>query len=334
MDYILLLKNDKSIEYKKLNDKINFKDIKYLMVPINEYGLDTYVLLKPNYYIKHFHSAKISYQLMITEIDDTTGELANKLVFQENSKEVTSLYEFINSMHSINRIEYINSLFKCDSESLKRYFVFNKFKIEVRGKDSILFHYKSKLKKDSIASTSALLSKLETVFKLEELKDEHLILNKNLWSIEKSYPENGVYSIYLYGTKSFYNVDYDTLALFKSIRSASFNTDQSICNRKGESKIKLNDFDYIDYYYHSLWYFETERILEYLVYYNMTRIITDNISELITFNEVIGSIKTFTTVTLEIFGDTDKQILILPEINNPLRYFINKLIEFGVTKNE
>lgn len=326
MKYILLLKKDYSMEYCEINDSISFKNVKYIMMPINQYNLDTYVLIKPNFYLKHFTKVKLRYQLSVIEINGN-GKSENKLYFPETEKEYRTLYETVNGLHSIQRIEYINSISNCDSFS-QRYLVFNKFRLDAFEDDMMIYSYKPKLKNNKTIYPSNISEKINDFFSLEEITDRHLILNKNKWTIENCYPKNDVYSLYLKGTHSFYNIDFDNLALIKGIRSVMIITDQIIY---GENEYQPYDSDL---YYQDLWYFETERILEYLVYYNMIKSITTLITELIQFGELTNSVKFTSMLEIELFDQDDISIAIIDEIKNPLKYFINKLIEIGVDKNE
>lgn len=327
MKYILLLKKDFSVEYCELNDPISFKNVKYIMMPINQYNLDTYALIKPNYYLKNFTKVKLKYQLTVVEINNN-GSSENKLYFPEMEKEYKTLYELVNGMHSIQRIEYFNSIANHDDSFTQRYLVFNKFKLEIFEDAGLIYFYKPRLKHRKTIYPSNISEKISDFFNLEEIIDGHLILNKNKWSIEKCYPKNDVYSLYLKGTRSFYNIDFDNLALIKGVRSVMIISDQII---SGDNTYPYNSSDM---YYQELWYFESERILEYLVYYMMIKSISTLITELIHFGELTNRAKFISMLEIETFDQRNISIALIDEISNPLNYFINKLIELGVDKNE
>lgn len=108
-NFIFILK-DESVKIKSNFDKFlhkNYQMIKYLLIPINDHS---FIMHKPKEYMKTFHHGKVEFQMCIMH-DDIISYL-----LELTSKELSSIVDLFQYIHSLNRIIYCNKLANC-SES-------------------------------------------------------------------------------------------------------------------------------------------------------------------------------------------------------------------------
>lgn len=197
-NFIFMLK-DKSVEIKSNFDKFlskNFQLIKYLLIPIND---KSFVMHKPKEYMLQFHHGKVEFQMCIMH-DDIVSYLSDT-----TSKELTSIIDLFQYIHSLNRIIYCNKLGNCNDMPCYEKIDFVYFNINLYDKaNQEIYSCKMDLKTEKGQfGPIEILERISSIYKPIRQFENNFLYIDDKWGFTK-FPSDkyNVYGILLPYTKS------------------------------------------------------------------------------------------------------------------------------------
>lgn len=260
--------------------------IKYILIPISN-STDSFIIQKPNKYMKIFHHATVQIEFIVIEksfiLEDYGEKISNVNLV---SKEFTSLLEFYQYLHSLNRIRYFNKISNSNESAIYDIIDFSKFQITIYDKENKVVYKKDMnlVNQKGTFGVDEILIKIQKVYDpillkkftnkkfTENLKTLHLV--PIFMPYTKSvlfYPSNLVQYLSnniksLYGSIMVNNTKYDSINLEDS-------EELILCK-----SIVSNNIRFCDY-----WSFEIGNYVEYITYINymneLFRIISNVIDE-------------------------------------------------------
>lgn len=307
---------------KKLMQHVD--DIKYILIPIDERET-AYILHKPLSFMLHFHKAVISYESVVVQhsyIMDNFGQCYTPM--HKITKEVSSIVELFQYLHSIDRLSFCNKLSSSNDSLNSEMIDFTYFNLELFDRNGKCFH-KEKM---DLTNQNGNFGPREILLKIKNVynpintfykEDDILTIDSksNTWDrinhLKMRY-EECVVGINLPLTRSFSLLPSDIFQFMKSsIKSVySYNL---IYNRNvisdEEAEEKREEFENTgekivsSVRYNDMWTHVTYDWLEYLVYINdfynnMTAIIEINDYMEITGEYIVKSVIQIETFDMEI----------------------------------
>lgn len=140
MEECLFLFKDHSFTMvkKKFQKKLirHIDDIKYLLIPINE-DESAFILHKPLSFMRNFHKAVISYESIVIQhsyITENFGQYFTPM--HKITKELNSIIELIQYLHSIDRLSFCNNLSNSNDSLNSEIIDFIHFSLEIFDKDN------------------------------------------------------------------------------------------------------------------------------------------------------------------------------------------------------
>ena len=127
-----------SMVKKKIQKKLNkfIDDIKYILIPIDNEET-AYILHKPASFMRYFHRAVISYESVIIQhsyIMETFGQYYTPM--NKITKEVTSIIELFQYLHSIDRLSFCNKIASSNDSLNSEVIDFTYFNLEIFDRDN------------------------------------------------------------------------------------------------------------------------------------------------------------------------------------------------------
>lgn|SRR5574343_96374 len=228
---ILLMKSGKIKIIKEKSFEYSSK-IKYVLIPIESYDSNTYILLKANP-IMDFESVKLHVVLNYIWDDDYNDESYNK-EFACINKEYTSIVELYNMIHSIYRIKFVNNVmsYSTDFENINA-IVPTQFDIDFLLKDKSHYRksFNSKINAvldDSGAEILSLITSIKDFYNSADKElhnSDNVVINQytNTWEFTSKISDaNCIYGLRLHDTASIYFVPYDIVSILDNINSSVF----------------------------------------------------------------------------------------------------------------
>jgi hypothetical protein len=316
---ILLFKDNSLSQYSNLSKKklVKNKDnIKYLLIPI--IGNDNlYIMHKFKDYMTEFTHAHISFTSVvirhshINEDGDTVYKILSSV-----DKEIYTIEEFLQYLHSLNRMKYINKL----SDSIESYefdiVEFIDFNLTIYKKDDILHEYHFN---DHLGPVD-ILNRLKRIFRPINIKDKYLYLNfyDDVWKFDSKLKiNNSLIGIPLYSTSSYQILVGDMVdilqSIIKDIYCSSVIYNPEVDEIDEETEIAHVDciseflFNFGSIRFHDIWVHCINDYLEYITY--LPNIYTNLLSyaELIDLDDIKNVYKMKSTMTISTYGDTSRK---------------------------
>lgn len=326
MRKIIILNKDHSIEMvKRVKNKILDK-CEYLLVPIEEYDIGSFVMLKPNKYLSKFEYAKVSFSSIITkeyqDIDFDHAKERNIYTLDTVSKTLYSLVEFINYMHSLNKLVYINSLanageFEASVSSIK----FSYFNIEIYDKKDLIYSVKleypeyQNLYPDNILYMPQIKKLYDPIIQDEEngyTRKDYIRIKNNKWKFKSNFTDDGIYGVSLFKTKSIYFTVPEVFQVFDLCKtlycgnfqynSHDYENHYSIEEIAKEWPEIYEDTDLPDTYgfrTYDVWYSDTSSMIEYIIHLKCIYFILGAMTEYETFQNYTGKITSYSALEIE-----------------------------------
>ena len=303
----LLLKDNTIRTCKKvLQKEINkfHKAIQYILTPIGDTN-NSYIIHKVKDYMLNFTRAEVSFTPLIIRnsyiIENETSYKLLPTVY----KELTSLEELLQYLHSLNRIRYCNKISNSNESSEYDITEFISFDIVIYHNKDIIYekHFKDQLGPIDI------LERIKDIYNPIVKEDKVLNIRDEKWSIDKS-PMKGsnLLGIPLLYTKSYQFFSIDILEILTStIRDVYC---ASMIYNPNIDEVDIIDADYISEYlfnsgsmrFHDLWSHVMNDYLEYITYLPTlyTNLIT--CAELMDLSDSPRIYKIKTSIMLTLFG--------------------------------
>lgn len=221
MEKYILLKKDKSVETLKVDKRLPLNECSYILVPIMEFDVGTFVAFEPDKIWNKISKVVITFEMAIIKADGENEKALSIQICNSLNKECYSLYDTVNYLHSLNRLFYINTF--CYGNEFGEYtnIEFTKFQITAFDKKDILYEYSFDGKSDKKKSPEDILKKIKLFYNPTFPMDtDYLYISNNKWDIKKNIKNvNAIYGVGLPDTKSIIFLEYQILTLFQNIKS-------------------------------------------------------------------------------------------------------------------
>lgn len=311
MSKFVFMLSDNTVKIKSNFQKFfnnNFHKIKYLLIPIND---QSFIMHKPKEYMLYFHHCIVEFQMCILH-DDIVSYISN-----QTSKEINSIIELFQYLHSLNRLIYCNKLEYSNEAQFYERTEFSYFKITIFDKNNDeLFNKKMDLKTEK--GKFGPLEVLENISKIynpvTKFSNTYLYIDDE-WGFN-NYPINDrqLYGVLHPYTKSisFYKTP-DLQKLLNSVKTcyfcvSTYNPDivnDDYCEDKllsfSDNVVNSHDCNWAI----RIFDFWTNDISAYLEFIEYSYYIRDNskiISELNDFNEIKNQYKSSISYEIELFS--------------------------------
>lgn len=318
---LIILNKNHTIEIIKEKKFRYSNKMKYILIPIIEYGIDSYIMLKPNKFM-NFTKAEIEIEMAFKVFID--GE-STEFYFPIINKEVFSIIELYNYLHSLNRYSYFNDIMGFIINDVIEILTITKFKITLFNNKDIIYekdieneyeNYEDELYGDGNGPILKIYNLLKDIYTLKDkdIYKKYLFLSedKNEWKIEENFykkNENSIIGIDLYNSSSIYFMTALELAFIKneldSIYSSMYVMDLSDKYQMDDSKYinpRVFEIEYIEnddlpyYNEYEVRFYNIQNIMEYLIYLNMISILLQFI-----YQEAILDFDTTTEINIYIY---------------------------------
>lgn len=207
---ILLMKNHTVLSTSQV--KKFYDNIEYIIFRVDN-QLNTFILQKPNDVLLSFTKASISFEAIISQHNvDEINYNTYTHGFCKVDKEFTTLYEFIQYIHSLNRISYSNFIMNSNDSSIYEEIKFCYFKINIYKDNKRIYHYKNTANKErKFFGTKEILMDIDSIYK-PFMKGNTCFIAINTvlkkWKITEKLIKECICGVPLEGTSSF--VFYDS----------------------------------------------------------------------------------------------------------------------------
>ena len=219
---IVLLKKNGKVKVAKRESDIFKYDCKYILIPMLDYDLNTFIMIKPKELLE-FTTAEIEVTLQLKKFE---GDHFPSIVeFANIKKSVNSVTEFINLIHSIDRMDYVNYITNSDVEyDFTEIIDIQKISIKIFRENTIIYNYKFESPYgDGYSNKSNCMIVTLELSKIYELKNKDLQsyktngfinIRNNRWSIDKFPDKNSLIGINLNISQTIFFTEYEVYELF------------------------------------------------------------------------------------------------------------------------
>lgn len=347
MKKIILLNKDHSIQIVKENKFKYNKNIKYVLIPIVEFDINSYLMLKPNKYME-FTKASVEISMIYTNVDIYNDEFYRD-EFPKQKKEFTSLIEFYNYIHTIDRLSYINHIINCQFSYEKNLEIMNIKEINIilyNNKDIIYklnFINELSIEFEEVMDESIkdIKSIIKDIYKCKnkDLSEKILYISdhNNQWALKDDIKEDGIYTINLFHTNLLYFLDKNTITfLNKSIQSIFVShylidlSDEYADILDFKSFIRnYDEDDEFEYDYFTILLYSINDYIEYFLYIDYINMMLRFIFEYIIFSETKSDFDIY--FYIKIYLKNRKEIKV--KFNKDTLYNLKDIINIVERKN-
>lgn len=332
----IILFEDNTLKSTEFLDKIlqddRYFDIRYIMIPLSEVN-PLYMIHEPKKYMRTFKKAHIQFSCLVTRfssIDEEyqtaypTGEI---MTLPMVDKDIATVSELLNYLHSINRINYCNKISHSNHDESICYEIleFAQFSIVVDTSDK---KYRFSLKMD-LTTERGKFGPREILKRLEKIysplsKAPRFFLGKKRWNSRCTPNVNLLVTIVLEESFSFLVIPIGDLNLITDMMYSAYcyniiySTKDVEMSEVEHAKISIDEGDHFrmseTIRYNSLWVRTVNQFLEYIAY--LPFIYTNLLTMINPYNIYEITYDIDTKITLALY--TQKFIELEAGVDNPI----------------
>jgi hypothetical protein len=315
-NYIILLNNSKVLMVNKIKQSL-YSKCQYILIPVDSYDIDAYIMIKPNAYFEKFTDAQISFKTAImqeTADNDSRPLIHIVTILDTVDKHITDLKDIVNYLHSLNRISYVNSMSNGNEYRTNvNYINLVEFNITLfEGKD-IIYTKQIKYSSDNTFSIDIVLKEIKDLYNpIHKFDTKYLRINNDEWEFVKSLSYNSIYGITLPNTRSISFLTYDMIRAFSlcsslfcgniQYNSTDFNSLWSIDDLITDYSELLGDYvlaKECGFRTFDVWFYKQNEYIEYIIYLKCIYMITTIMTEYDAFGKLSGKVSTYSWIEIE-----------------------------------